>query len=185
MMMNAYFVALELPDNIRQDLTSLTGDLAGVHWLATEQCHITLSYLGPIGTDMIDDLVASLGRVKHKPMRLSLGSVRLHPPSGEPRAIVTEVLKSEALEGLRKKINRAAMESGLERRRQRFDPHVTLGRFAERGRLMSRPETLGDYLVARAQYASDPFDIYSFSLYSSRRSSQGSEYELVSEFELI
>ena len=183
--MNAYFVALEIPDNIRQSLTSLVGDLAGVYWLATEQYHITLSYFGQVRDDLLDDLVSSLSRLKHRPMTLSLDSVRLHPQSGEPRAIVTDLVKNDALDDLRKKINRTAGQSGLDRKRQRFYPHVTIGRFAVQGRLMSRPELLGGYLAARAQYESDPFEVYSFGLYSSRRTGEGTEYETVREYELL
>lgn len=184
-MMNAYFVALPMPDYILPELTSLVGDLAGVRWLSTEQYHITLAYLGPIGDDFLDDLVPALAQVKHRPMTLALESVLLYPESGEPRAIVTNLAGNESLDSLRRKINRAALEAGLEQKRKRFKPHVTIGRFAVHGRLMSRPDQLGDFLAARAPYASEPFEVYSFRLYSSCRTGEGVEYETVREYELI
>lgn len=183
--MNAYFAALALPDQIQAELATLVGDLAGVYWLESPNYHITLAYFGPLNDETAGDLGRALSQIKQKPLTLRLGTVRLNPESGEPRAIVVQVKQDDRLDALRQKVNRSAIEIGLERKRERYAPHVTLGRLSPNGRALDHPDYLAQFLAERATFHTEPFDLFSFGLYLSRKTSSGHQYEQTAEYDLI
>lgn len=175
------FVALELPDEIKQSLEPLTRGLGDVRWLWPEQQHLTLRFIGELDNGRMYDLAEALALVAGVPFELRLKGIGHFPPRGEPKVIWAGVEKSEELERLKRRIDRALAEAGVPRETRKFAPHVTLARI--RGPLS--PDRVGTYLARHSLYQSQPFAVSSFHLFSSWLRPQGAEYQIEASYELV
>jgi RNA 2',3'-cyclic 3'-phosphodiesterase len=72
---------------------------------------------------------------------------------------------------LQRKIESALQRFGIPPEERKFKPHVTLARLRA-----TPPGRIMDYLADHALYASGPFDVNSFILYSSKPTASGSLY---------
>ncbi len=164
------FVALALPDCVAEQLLLLQSGVPGARWMEREQLHLTLRFIGEVdGRDAaaIDD---ALSLIRSPRFAIELKGV------GEfggrtPRALWAGVRDEAAIAHLQRKIENALKRVGVAAEERKFKPHVTLARLraAPRGRVM-------DYLADHALYASGPFDVNVFILYSSTPAASGSLY---------
>lgn len=172
------FVALALPDAIAENLVLLQGGVPGARWMTREQLHVTLRFIGEVdGRDAIaiDDALATI-----RAPRFSLGLKDVGAFGGKtPRALWAGVRDGEAVRHLQRKIESAVQRVGLPPETRKFVPHVTLARL--RGSPRDRVIT---FLTTHALYASAPFDIGAFILYSSILSPNGSLYRLERAYKL-
>lgn len=175
------FVALDLPGETKQSLEPLTRGLGDVRWLGPEQQHLTLRFIGELDNGRMYDLADALALVPGIPFELRLKGIGHFPPRGEPKVIWAGVEKSEELERLKRRIDRALAQAGLPREARKFAPHVTLARI--RGALS--PDRVGTYLSRHSLYRSEPFAVSSFHLFSSWPRPQGAEYHIEASYELV
>ncbi|HWA02710.1 MAG TPA: RNA 2',3'-cyclic phosphodiesterase [Rhizomicrobium sp.] len=164
------FVALTLPDAVAASLAALQSGVPGARWQAREQLHLTLRFIGDAdGRDAaaIDDALSGFSESRFELRLKGVGEFG----GNSPRALWAGVEASAPLLHLARKIEIALQRVGLEPEQRRFTPHVTLARLrgAPRGRVM-------DFLVDHALYASAPFEVGGFVLFSSRLASGGSIY---------
>jgi 2'-5' RNA ligase len=168
--MQRLFVALAIPDAVAPSLALIQSGVPGARWQSREQLHLTLRFIGDVdGRDaaMIDDALAGIAAPRF--------TLELHG-TGEfgakhPHALWAGVRPNEALLHLQRKVETAVQRAGQPADRQRYTPHVTLARLSRGnvGRVM-------DYLTDHALYASAPFAVDGFILYSSVLTSDGSIY---------
>ena len=88
-----------------------------------------------------------------------------------PRALWAGVREDAAVLHLQRKIESALQRIGVPAEERKFAPHVTLARLrgAPRDRVIA-------FLVTHALYASPPFEVNAFILYSSQMTPNGSFY---------
>jgi RNA 2',3'-cyclic 3'-phosphodiesterase len=130
------FVALELPDQIREGLIGwrqgVLQDLRGVRAVAPEALHVTLCFLGwRLGSE-IEAIAAACQPVSSRPRpRLSL-SVALWLPARRPRVLAVEVHDTDgALAETQGVLSRELQAGGWYLPELRpFMAHVTVGRVA-------------------------------------------------------
>jgi 2'-5' RNA ligase len=164
------FVALALPDSVAESLLILQGGVPGARWSQREQLHLTLRFIGEVdGRDAaaIDDALAAI-HASHFTLELK-GVGEFGGKS--PRALWTGVRENATVLHLQRNIESALQRVGLPAEERKFAPHVTLARL--RGAPRDRVIT---FLVSHALYASSPFEVNSFILYSSRMTPNGSIY---------
>jgi len=164
------FVALALPDAVTDGLLALQGGIPGARWSTREQLHLTLRFIGEVdGRDAqgIDDALATI-----RSPRFTLELKGVGEFGGKsPRALWAGVRDGVAVEHLQRKIESAVQRVGIAAEERRFSPHVTLAR------LRSAPrERIITFLSAHALYASGPFEVNAFLLYSSTLTPNGSLY---------
>ena len=172
------FVALALPDFVVERLKLLQSGVPGARWMEREQLHLTLRFIGEVdgrAAAAIDDV---LSQIRSPRFTMELKGV------GEfggrtPRALWVGVRDEDAIAHLQRKIESALQRVGLAPEERKFKPHVTLARLraTPRGRVM-------DYLADHALYASGPFDVNAFILYSSKPTASGSLYRAEREYGL-
>ena len=172
------FTALAIPDGIASGLLLMQAGVPGARWSKREQLHLTLRFIGEVdGRDAaaIDDTLAAVAAPGFMLTLKGTGSFG----GKNPRDLWTGVEPNEALLHLNRKIESALQRIGLEPEARKFTPHVTLARLkaAPRGAVM-------DYLADHALYASPPFAVTSFALYSSKLTSDGSIYRIEREYAL-
>ena len=164
------FVALALPDEIADGLAMVQAGVPGANWQTREQLHLTLRFIGEVdGRDAtaVDDALSLI-----EAPRFSLALKGVGEFGGKtPHALWAGVRDKEPVAFLQRKIETALQRAGLPAEQRKFVPHVTLARLrgSPRGRVM-------DFLTDHALFASPPFDVEAFILYSSVLTPNGSLY---------
>jgi 2'-5' RNA ligase len=172
------FVALALSDEVAAGLALLQAGVPGAHWQTRDQLHLTLRFIGEVdGRDAaaVDDALSLIDAP-----RFSLALKGVGEFGGKtPHALWAGVRDREQVAFLQRKIETALQRAGLPPEPRKFVPHVTLARLrgSPRGRVM-------DFLTDHALYASAPFDVGGFILYSSVLTPNGSLYRAEKAYRL-
>jgi 2'-5' RNA ligase len=164
------FVALELPETLRDRLTALEGGVPGARWATGEQFHLTLRFIGEVDENVAHDIDDALAGIRAPRFTLELAGVGEFGGK-KPRALWAGVRANDALLHLQKKIETALQRIGLPAEERKFSPHVTLARM--RG---SPREKVVQFLTHNSLFASGPIPVDRFVLFSSHLGSGGSVY---------
>ena len=165
------FVALDLPADLRSQLSSFSSGLPGARWVDAANLHLTLRFIGDVDGHAAEDIDAALSGVQGKRFAVTLSGVGQFGDERRLRALWVGVEPNEALERLQAKIETALQRAGLEPEKRKFKPHVTLARFKS-----SPGDRLKDYIVQRALFRAEPFEVKEFTLFSSFLAGQGAIY---------
>ena len=164
------FVALELPETVRDRLAGLDGGVPGARWVNDDQLHLTLRFIGEVPENIGHDVDDALMSIRAPAFELELAGVGEFGGKN-PRSLWAGIRPNPALLHLQKKIETALQRIGLEAETRKFSPHVTLAR------LRAAPqEKVVQFLTHYALFASGPFRVERFVLFSSHQGSGGSVY---------
>ncbi len=172
------FTGLEIPSDVGQALSSLRGGLPGARWIAPENYHLTLRFIGDVDDDVAQDVALMLGRVRREPFALHFDGV-ISFGGRKPRAVVAAVPPVQALLDVQAEQERLMQRIGLEPEGRKFTPHVTLARLRD-----ASSHAVADYLSARGFFRTAPFRISRFVLFSSRNSVGGGPYVVEASYPL-
>ena len=166
------FVSIELPQSVTKTLAKLDPHLRGVRWLAPEQMHLTLSFLGNVPEDIEEKLKKNLSAIEWKAFFLPLSGFGAFPGKGRPNVIWIGVGSGHPhLFQLHKRVQEAALAAGLEPDLRSFHPHVTLARCRDVSAEAIRP-----FIRAHADFDAGMIHVESFCLNSSELTAVGSVY---------
>ncbi|HEX9989716.1 MAG TPA: RNA 2',3'-cyclic phosphodiesterase [Chloroflexia bacterium] len=135
------FVAIELPEDVKQALTSAQEELRAhmgraanaIRWVRPESIHLTLQFLGDVAESSIPDIVKALRAASHesKPMSLELSGLGVFPNLRRPRVLWAGLDGTQQalndLQRLHRTISEELTPLGFKPDKS-FDPHLTLGR---------------------------------------------------------
>lgn len=175
------FVALPMPDEISEEIDSLCTGLPGVRWTEMEQFHLTLRFIGEVDHNTFYDIGEALMSVSLPPFEMRLRGIGQFPPRGEPHTLWVGVEDAEPLLRLRRRIERALAEAGIEPERRKFVPHVTVGRVKE----PLPHDRFGSFLRRTSLFRSSAFPVSSFGLYSSLLRPSGAVHTLEAEYDFV
>ena len=176
--MHRLFVAIRPPEQVRDLLIDAMDDSPALRWVGDEQLHLTLRFIGEVERPAADDIAASLGEIRFPPFELRISGIgRFDRRNGgalwagvEPRTIVGD---------LAAKVDRACVRAGMEPEHRAFHPHVTLARWNRRN-----AEAVEAFERRNADLASAPFAVTQFTLFESRLSRHGAQYDEVATYPL-
>jgi RNA 2',3'-cyclic 3'-phosphodiesterase len=155
-------------------LLSLDPHLTGLRWLAEEQLHLTLSFLGDVGAPAEDRLREALREVRVPPFFLPLCGVGVFNARGRPSVVWAGVGQGHPhLFALHRRIQDAVIHAGLEADLKPFHPHITIGRTKGTSRQALQP-----FLRRYAETEFGIFQVTGFELYSSVLTSEGAIHRL-------
>ena len=177
------FIAVELPLRAREALEGVTADLqalalTGVRWVRPEGVHLTLKFLGNIGSASIEPISQAMSRcaASTAPFELSLGKVGAFPSLRAPRVIWVGLEGAlEPLLGLQRTLEDELAGLGFIPERRPYSAHLTLGRIRE-GTPPAQRRRVGDALgqVLEAEDAELP--VKDISLIKSTLAPTGATY---------
>jgi 2'-5' RNA ligase len=173
------FVALEIPREVRERLAALQGGVPGARWASDEQMHLTLRFIGEVDENVAHDIDDALAGIRARSFMLELTGVGEFGGK-KPRAIWAGVRANDALLHLQKKVETALQRIGLPPEERKFSAHVTLARMRAAPR-----EKVVQFLTHHALFASGPFAVENFVLFSSHLGSGGSVYHQERVYPLI
>ena len=164
------FAGIEVPEQTAQGLSMLRGGLPGARWIDPENYHITLRFIGDVDGRTANDVADMLMRIRRRPLSLRLDGLSAFG-GRKPRAIVARVAPTPELMALQMETEQIIQRSGLPPEGRKFMPHVTLARLRDANQM-----AVADYLSLRGSYASMPFHVSRFVLFSAQPHSGGGPY---------
>lgn len=178
--MHRLFVALALPFALKAQLAALAGGgIPGAKWVAPENYHLTLRFIGEVETWRAQEVDEALAAIRAPAFELSLHGLGIFEKGGKVQALWVGAEKTEGLAFLQSKVETALQRAGLEPERRRFAPHVTLARTDK-----APPEKLIAYVQAHNLFRAPPVPVGHFTLFSSRLGKEQAVYVPEVEYEL-
>ena len=171
------FTALEIPSEVGQSLALLRGGLPGARWVAPENYHLTLRFIGDIDDALAEEIADLLGKVERPAFDLRIEGLQSFG-GNKPRAVVAAVPAVAQLVDLQADHERIMQRIGLQPERK-YKPHVTLARLRD-----TSSRQVADFLSTRQPFRSSSFPVSRFVLFSSRASVGGGPYVIEAEYPL-
>ena len=180
------FVAVELDEAVRREAARVSRALAaalerhgtgrGVAWVAPQNLHLTLQFLGEVDPPAARAVVERLSvPVAIPPFDLALAGLGVFPPTGPPRVIWAGVAEgADALVAAHGEVGRRLEGLGFPRENRPFRSHLTLGRV--KAPLGPR---LGEVLAETALVGETRCRVDHLTLFESRLSPRGATYSVV------
>lgn len=136
LMKHRIFIAINLPENIKNKLSSyeIKWPELPIRWTKKNNIHITLIFLGYLSNDELLEVCKMTKEVvsQNSSFSINLKKVYYGPPKKmPPRMIWAEGEKSEELGKLQKDLENVLLTSsvkGIESEVRPYTPHITLGR---------------------------------------------------------
>ena len=129
------FIAIELPDGIKQELVSLIRQLCGAapdaRWVRREGMHLTLKFLGSVSEERIGEIEAALVEAVSGfgCIEARVESAGAFPHDDAARVLWAGVSdEAGRIRELASRIESAMAGLGFERETRPFKPHITVGR---------------------------------------------------------
>jgi RNA 2',3'-cyclic 3'-phosphodiesterase len=123
------FVAIDLPESLRGLLGDLDPRIRGVRWTAVEQMHLTIGFFESVPEEVDLRFREKLSRIEFATFFLPITGVGCFPPKGSPKIIWIGVGRGHPhLFQVYKRVQEAALASGLEPELRPWHPHITLAR---------------------------------------------------------
>ncbi len=175
------FVALPLPEFLRQDLAALSEPARhGINWAPPEHLHLTLKFIGEVDRPLATAIGEFLTSIAVEPFVLQLRGSGCFPPRGKPSILWVGAEEVPRLLQLQYRIeNGLYSRFGILPEKRVFTPHITLAR------CRSAPETtVREFLKKHRNYQSAPWKATSFVLYESLLQPQGALYQEIARYSL-
>lgn len=170
------FTAIELPVEIRDELHRLHLPLPGARWIARENYHITLRFVGDVDVASAREFTQNLAQIEPDGFEITLKGVGAFG-GDDPHSVWAGVELSPQLEALARAHEKAARAAGLPQEKRPFKPHVTLARLKH-----SNAEAVARYLTRYGGFRAEPFFVARTVMMSSRPSVGGGPYAIEDTF---
>ena len=162
------FVAVDLPDSIRERIVPLCTGLSGARWVPVTQLHLTLKFIGDADEQHFEAIRQQLATITLPAFSLRFSGIGCFPSSRSPRVVWLGLEECPALHQLQQAVESQLQLIGCPREDRPFALHLTLARLRE-----SHPAAYERYAVRHREYSCPSFPVTSFYLYSSKLSAQG------------
>jgi 2'-5' RNA ligase len=176
------FVAIELPELVKDHLTALQTSISGARWVGREQMHLTLRFIGAdVPEAQVVPIKAALDQVRSESFMMTVRDVGRFPPGKRAaRVLWAGVAADKTLQRLHQSIETALAGVGFAPETRDFHPHITLARLKNR-----RPEPdVNRFLEEHASFTTGSFLVNTFFLIRSNLAPQGPQYRHDASYEL-
>ena len=164
------FTGLEIPDDVALDLQIMQGGIPGARWMAPENYHLTLRFIGDIEQGLARDVAEILAGIAFEPFSMRLKGVGIFGGS-KPHSLYAGVEPCEALLRLQAMQARQLLVLGLPAESRKYLPHVTLARLND-----ADLRALQRWVEVHSLYSTKAFEVTQFVLFSSRPLKGGGPY---------
>ena len=138
-MMLRSFIAVEIPPGIQSAIAHSTASLKNalprtlIRWVAPQNVHLTLKFLGDISPANLDRLAETLKveAASHGMFSMAVGGLGAFPSPRRARVIWIGLEYPPALEDLWHGLEAAAAQLGYAQEERPFSPHLTIGRVGQ------------------------------------------------------
>ena len=169
------FVGIDLPPELKLQLSLLCAGVPGAKWVDPGNYHLTLRFIGEVDEGVAEDIDDALRQIRAPRFDVTLATVGHFGL----RMLWVGVERNHALQHLHEKVESALGRLGFPPDERRYSPHVTLARLkgTTEGRLQS-------YLSEHALFRAPSFPVTQFSLVASYLTKSGAIYEDEADYRL-
>ena len=177
--MSRLFVAVDLPEGVKDLLVGVREAIPGARWVPREQLHLTLRFIGDTQEPLASRVQELLAEVHGGPFPLTLAGTGHFPPRREPRVLWVGLHPSPPLLDLQRQMETALQRAGIPAEGRPFSPHLTLARLKE-----SASAAVADFEKKNGALLSEPFAVDAFHLYASTLTPSGAVHRRVRSYPL-
>jgi 2'-5' RNA ligase len=188
------FVALDIPDAIRQAIADYVDELRRVapdaKWVRDESYHITLKFIGEWRRE-VREVIDALQTVEAAPVTLAIRGNGFFPTPRSPRVFWVGIEADANLVPLAHKVDEACSTLGIERESRAFSPHLTLARSGSGSprprkdeRAVPSTKRLAERIAGMPSPEFGTIHATEFFLYESKLSPSGAKYTKLKRFPL-
>ncbi|HZZ72455.1 MAG TPA: RNA 2',3'-cyclic phosphodiesterase [Pirellulales bacterium] len=176
------FLAVELDLMVRKRALDLIKQLqatpAKVRWVAAENLHFTLQFLGEVAVEQTVRVCQALETALAPlvPFEIEVGGAGAFPSARAPRIVWLGLTRGQdAMRQLHTAIGQALEPFGFREENRQYRPHLTLGRV----RGAQETDALGEAIAAQARFEAGSMFVDEVTLFSSDLHSNGPEYTVL------
>ena len=173
------FVGIELPEELRRRMILIQTGIERAKWVAEENLHLTLRFIGEVSGDVAADASEALSTIHAPPFSVTVDGAGHFESRKRVRSLWLGIERSDALLGLRDRIESALVRAGLEPERRKYKPHITIARLNN-----GSPGSAREWLESNTMFRAVPFSVERFTLFSSHLSRDKAIYTPEAEFPL-
>lgn len=165
------FIAIDTPEQVRDNICELRRNLPGVKWTVRDQLHITMRFIGDTDDPLFNQIKSSLSEIKLPSFGLELTSSGFFPNERRPSVFWLGCSESLPLSNLKDYMNLALDSCGIPPESRKFHPHITVAR-------LKMPSEKDCHKLSNIyrEMPSASFNVSEFILYSSLLKSDGAEH---------
>jgi 2'-5' RNA ligase len=154
---------------------------SNINWVKPKNFHVTLKFLGDVENCLINSLKELLTHIsdRHFQFTLKYKSIGYYGSLSRPRVIWFGFEQNSILTSLIKDIEWSLKELGFNPERNKFSPHLTLGRVKH-----LKEKDVFMQVMKEKEELEDSLDVMKFQLIESVLDSQGSKYNIIQSFAL-
>jgi 2'-5' RNA ligase len=180
------FIAIELPEEIRQALAELrarlqAGKPPSVKWVDPHSIHLTLKFLGSIAADKTGDITGAMeaAACDITPFSLEVKGVGVFPNFKRVRVVWVGVEGNiSQLKLLQQRIESNLVPLGFARETRPFTPHLTLARVREKAS-PSEQQNFGQVIASASFETAHHFTVDRINLMRSQLTPEGAIYSQI------
>jgi 2'-5' RNA ligase len=178
------FIAVAASAEVRHGALKLISRLrlsdaaADVKWVAAENLHWTLQFLGDVDEREIPAVcdAVSMATSDLEPFEIEARGAGAFPSADRPRTLwIGAGQGGRPMTVLRAAIDRRLRKRGYRSEERRFVPHITLGRAGRKG----HPKSLANQLAGLADYDAGTMLVDEVTVYSSQLGPGGPTYDIL------
>ncbi len=173
------FVGIELPENVADRLHHLSGGVPGARWIAPENIHLTLRFIGNVEETALADIDDGLARVKAPGFDMEIDGVGHFSRGRRPVMLWAGLAPEPALLDLYRRIDGALIKAGFPPEGRRYTPHISLARIKD-----GSAARVGEFEAANSLFRLDPFAVTRFTLFSSHLGHREASYRAEAAYPL-
>ncbi|UCB43921.1 MAG: RNA 2',3'-cyclic phosphodiesterase [Dehalococcoidales bacterium] len=185
------FVAIELPEGLKEELVGLSERLkssghSGVRWVDPRGIHLTLKFLGDVAVDQLDDITAALTEATREisTFRLEVGGLGVFPNPRRVRVAWVGVSgETDKLQQLQQRVESSMAVLGFAVESRGFTPHLTLARVRDQVSPEER-QRFGQVIESTNFKARHDIEVNTVYLMRSQLTRQGAIYSSISSVSL-
>jgi len=185
------FIAIELPDELKQELTQLEDRLKlsnqpWVRWVNPYSIHLTLKFLGNVAIDRIDAIIRSMEEASRgiTPFHLEVRELGVFPNLKRVQVAWVGVKgEVDTIQQLQQRIESGLVPLGFASESRRFTPHLTLARVNNRASPNER-QRFGELIASSSFEAVHSIEVSAVSLIKSQLTREGAIYTRISSVAL-
>jgi len=185
------FIAIELPDELKQGLTQLEarlkmGKQPWVKWVDPYSIHLTLKFLGSIVVDRVSEITKAMAEAVQgiSPFHLEAKDLGVFPNLRRVQVIWVGISgEVDKLNQLQQHLESNLARLGFASESRPFTPHLTLARLRDRASLDER-QSLGQLIASTRFEAAYTIKVDAINLMRSQLTREGAIYSRISSVEL-
>lgn len=174
------FVAIPLPEEVRDALAGIAAGVPGARWTASENLHLTLRFIGEVPEPEFRDIAEALSRVDGAPFWLRVKGVGQFGDRRRAKMLWAGIEPTAEVQLLRNRVENRLTRLGLTPEGRKFMPHVTLARLKD-----TPVDWVGRFLSDHGRFETPPFEVSRFALFSSHLGQAGAIHSVEADYPLV